>query len=117
LFSLHETALETLSNNADAVAEKNALNLLSHQSTTLGMASFPGPPSPHWSGGGGALFNQVDTETTLPKTMKQCCDPDPDPSFEVNPNLDPIRIQGFDDQKLKKKNTDENLFISFILKY
>jgi hypothetical protein len=34
--------------------------------------------------------------------------PDPDkadPAFQVNPNpdTDPIRIQGFDDQKLKKK--------------
>ncbi len=29
--------------------------------------------------------------------------PDPDPAFQVNPDLDPIRIQGFDDQKLKKK--------------
>jgi hypothetical protein len=27
--------------------------------------------------------------------------PDPDPAFQVNP--DPIRFQGFDDQKLKKK--------------
>jgi hypothetical protein len=34
---------------------------------------------------------------------------DPDPAFQVNPNTDPdpIRIQGFDDQKLKKKNTAE----------
>jgi hypothetical protein len=34
--------------------------------------------------------------------------PDPeslnlDPGFQVNPDPDPIRIQGFDDQKLKKK--------------
>jgi hypothetical protein len=37
--------------------------------------------------------------------------PDPDPPFQVNPNTDldsdtdpdPSRIQGFDDQKLKKK--------------
>jgi hypothetical protein len=28
-------------------------------------------------------------------------DPDPDPAFPVNP--DPVWIQGFDDQKLKKK--------------
>jgi hypothetical protein len=33
-------------------------------------------------------------------------DPDLDPAFQVNP--DSIRIQGFDDQKLKKKNTAEN---------
>jgi hypothetical protein len=35
-------------------------------------------------------------------------DPDPDPAFQVNPDTadtypDPIWIQGFDDQKLKKK--------------
>jgi hypothetical protein len=31
----------------------------------------------------------------------------PDPAFQVNPDTDPdlIRIQGYDDQKLKKKNT------------
>ncbi len=31
--------------------------------------------------------------------------------FQVN--LDPIRIQGFDDQKLKEKNTADNFFIAF----
>jgi hypothetical protein len=31
----------------------------------------------------------------------------------VNPDPDPIRIQGFDDQKLKKKNTIESFLISF----
>jgi hypothetical protein len=36
---------------------------------------------------------------------------DPDPAFQVDP--DPIRILGFDDQKLKKKNTTENFFIFF----
>jgi hypothetical protein len=45
-------------------------------------------------------------------------DPDPDPAFLVNPDLntdtdpDLIRIQGFDDQKLKKKYS-RNFFISF----
>ncbi len=36
-------------------------------------------------------------------------DPDPDPAFrlETNPDPDPIRVQGFNDQKLKKKNTVE----------
>jgi hypothetical protein len=29
--------------------------------------------------------------------------PDPDLAFQVNPDPDPIRIQGFDHQKLKKK--------------
>jgi hypothetical protein len=36
--------------------------------------------------------------------------PDPDPAFQVKPDPDPIRIQGFDDQKLKR-NTAENIFI------
>jgi hypothetical protein len=40
-------------------------------------------------------------------------DPDTDPTIKVNPDPDPIRIQGFDDQKLKKKNTTENLFYLF----
>ncbi len=30
-------------------------------------------------------------------------DTDPDPAFQVNPDPDLIRIQGFDDRKLKKK--------------
>jgi hypothetical protein len=36
-------------------------------------------------------------------------DPDtaPDPAFQVTPDPDLILIQGFDDQKLKKKITDE----------
>jgi hypothetical protein len=42
-------------------------------------------------------------------------DTNPDPAFLVNPDMDtdtdpdpnPIRIQAFDDQKLKKKNIDE----------
>ncbi len=38
-------------------------------------------------------------------------DADPDPAFQVNPDLR-NRIQGFDDQKLGK-NTAENLLISF----
>jgi hypothetical protein len=35
-------------------------------------------------------------------------DTNPDPAFQVNPDPypDPIRVQGFDDQKLKKINTD-----------
>jgi hypothetical protein len=40
---------------------------------------------------------------------------DPDslnPAFQVNlkPDPDPIRIQGFNEQKLKKKNRVENFF-------
>ncbi len=42
--------------------------------------------------------------------------PDPDTAFRVNQDPDtdpdPIRIQGFDDQKLKK-NTAENYFLLF----
>jgi hypothetical protein len=37
---------------------------------------------------------------------------DPDPAFQGNPDPDPIRIQGFDDKKLKEKNTAEKLFKS-----
>ncbi len=37
----------------------------------------------------------------------------PDPAFQVNPAPDPIRIQGFDGQKLKKKNTAGNFCINF----
>ncbi len=45
--------------------------------------------------------------------------PDPGPTFQVNPNLDkdpdPIRIQGFDDQKFKKRRKNpDNFFIFFI---
>jgi hypothetical protein len=47
-------------------------------------------------------------------------DTDPDPAFQVNPNTDPnpdpIRIQDFDDQKLKKKNTAETFFLFFLIK-
>jgi hypothetical protein len=39
--------------------------------------------------------------------------PDPDPAFLVSPDLDPIRIQSFDDQKLRKENTAANFFIFF----
>ncbi len=35
-----------------------------------------------------------------PDSLNPDPDRDPDPAFQVNP--DPIRIQGFDDQKLKK---------------
>jgi hypothetical protein len=33
--------------------------------------------------------------------------------LETNPDPDPIRIQGFNDQKLKKKITAEKIFIFF----
>jgi hypothetical protein len=32
--------------------------------------------------------------------------PDPDPAFQVNPDPDP----GFDDQKLKRKKIQQNIF-------
>jgi hypothetical protein len=37
---------------------------------------------------------------------------DPDPAFQLNPDpdTDPIRIQGFDDQKLKKKKIQMKIF-------
>jgi hypothetical protein len=37
---------------------------------------------------------------------------DPDPGFQVNP--DPIRIQGFDDQRLKIEITAENFLYLFL---
>ncbi len=39
-------------------------------------------------------------------------DPDPDPAFQVNPDTDPdpICIQGFDDNKLKKKIQMKSFF-------
>jgi hypothetical protein len=46
-----------------------------------------------------------------PDSLNPDPDGDPDPAFQVNPDL--IRIQGFDDQKLKKKNSAENLFKTF----
>ncbi len=44
-------------------------------------------------------------------------DMDPDPAFQVNPDTDPdpTRIQGFDDQKLKEKNTAD-FFFFFLFK-
>ncbi len=38
--------------------------------------------------------------------------PDPDPAFQVNPDQDSIRIQGFDDQKFKKKKIQLKFFSS-----
>jgi hypothetical protein len=60
---------------------------------------------------------QVDCNTKKIRTVDQdSLNPDPDPVFQVNPDpdtepdaeldSDPIRIQGFDDQKLKKRKTD-----------
>jgi hypothetical protein len=46
---------------------------------------------------------------------------EPDPAFQVNPDPktdpDPIWIQGFDDQKVKKKNTAEISFSFFDQNY
>jgi hypothetical protein len=47
-----------------------------------------------------------------PDLLNPIPDTDPDPTFQVNPDADPdpIRIEGFDDKKLKKKkNSDEKL--------
>jgi hypothetical protein len=38
---------------------------------------------------------------------------DPDPAFQANPDPDPIRIQGFDYQKLNLKNTAEHFLIFY----
>ncbi len=48
-----------------------------------------------------------------PDSLNPDTDMDPDPAFQVNPDPDPIRIQGFDDQKLKKENTAETFFYIF----
>jgi hypothetical protein len=50
-----------------------------------------------------------------PNSLNPDQNTDPDLAFQVNPVLDPIRIQIFDDQKLKKKNTAENFFIFFFI--
>jgi hypothetical protein len=45
--------------------------------------------------------------------------PDPDPIFQVNPDTDPenpIRIQGFDDKKLKKKIQQKIFLCLFLIK-
>jgi hypothetical protein len=56
-----------------------------------------------------------------PDSLNPDPDTDPDSAFHVNLDTDtdpdPIRIQGFDDQKLKKKNTDEKSFGSKIVIY
>jgi hypothetical protein len=45
---------------------------------------------------------------------------DPDPAFQLNPDpdtdQDPVRIQGFDDQKLKKNTADFLYTVSFLIK-
>jgi hypothetical protein len=41
-------------------------------------------------------------------------DTDPDAAYQVNPDPDPIQIQGFDDQKLKKK-MEPKIFLFFFL--
>ncbi len=51
-----------------------------------------------------------DTLNPDPNPDKMNLDLNPDPAFKVNPDL--IRIQGFEDQKLKKK-TAEIFYISF----
>jgi hypothetical protein len=38
--------------------------------------------------------------------------PDPDPAFQMNPDQDSIRIQGFYEQKLKKKKMQLKFFLS-----
>ncbi len=41
---------------------------------------------------------------------------DPDPAFQVYPDLDPSRIQGFDDQNWRKKIQQKIFYISFLIK-
>jgi hypothetical protein len=54
----------------------------------------------------------VDPDSLIPDSNT-----DPDPAFQVNPDPDQVRIQGFDDQKLKKIKTAENCFLSFFDNY
>jgi hypothetical protein len=58
-----------------------------------------------------SLNPDPETDTDLAFQMNPVTDPDP--AFKVNSDPDPIQIQGFDDQKLKKINTDEIFFIFF----
>jgi hypothetical protein len=52
-----------------------------------------------------------------PDSLNPNPDTDPDPAFQVktdsDTDRDPIRIQGFDDQKFKERNTAENFFYLF----
>ncbi len=48
--------------------------------------------------------------------MLYISDTDPDPAFQVNPDPDPIRIHGFDDQKIKKKYSCKFFYIFFLIK-
>ncbi len=67
--------------------------------------------------GYGFGFAQVQGQAFL-TVLCRAVDPDSDPAFQVNPDTDlhPIPIQGFDDQKPKKKNTAENFCKSFLIK-
>ncbi len=50
----------------------------------------------------GVIFASIlNCRAVVSDSLNRDPDTDPDPAFQVNP--DPIRIQGFDDQKLKKK--------------
>ncbi len=62
------------------------------------------------TGGTGAFHR----DCYLPIRCGSGSNPNPGPAFQVNPDPDPIRIQGSDDQHLKKKNTAEINFISFV---
>jgi hypothetical protein len=42
--------------------------------------------------------------------------PDPDPAFQVNPDPEPFRIQGFDDQKINKEIQQNTFLKSFLSK-
>ncbi len=57
-----------------------------------------------------------------PDSLNPDTDTDPDPAYQVNPEPPvAIRIQGFDNQKQKKKNTEEKkiqqkIYLSFLIK-
>jgi hypothetical protein len=45
------------------------------------------------------------SRTVDPDALNPDPDSDPDSAFQVSPDPDPVRIQSFDDQKLREKKT------------
>jgi hypothetical protein len=60
----------------------------------------------------------IESNDTELSAMSVSMDPDslnqdmnPDPAFQVNPNPDPIQIQGFDEQNLKRKKIQQKCIL------
>jgi hypothetical protein len=70
------------------------------------------PPSP--SPGGKLGSNLFDLEYQSRKSLQSCgsgfIESGTDPAFQVNPDPDPVWIQGVEVQKRKKKNTAGKIF-------